>query len=116
MDAAASGLILCLLGAVLMRRDVRGLVRRFTWRRAPATIRFAPGPSWRIDFTLPDGRGVSAATRDLRLLARRDGDGPVIILYDPKAPSRRVDLPGRPGLGLACGVGLAGLGVAALLR
>lgn len=116
MDAAASGLILCLLGAVLMRRDLRGLIRRRRWQRAPATIRFEPGPAWRFDFTLPDGQPVSVVTRDLRLLARREGEGPVAILYDPRAPTRGVDLPGRPGLGLACGVGLAGLGVVALLR
>lgn len=116
MDGAASGLVLCLLGAVLMRRDVRALVRRATWHRAMATIRFEPGPAWRIDFALPDGRPVSVVTRDLRLLARRESDGPVTVLYDPRAPARRVDLPGRPGLGLACGVGLAGLGLVALLR
>ena len=45
MGAAASGLILCLLGAVLMRRDLRGLIRRRTWRRATASIRFEPGPA-----------------------------------------------------------------------
>ncbi|WP_198370999.1 DUF3592 domain-containing protein [Roseomonas rosulenta] len=116
MDAAASGLILCLLGAVLMRRDLRGLIRRRTWQRAAATIRFEPGPTWRIDFLLPDGQPVSVVTRDLRLLARREGAGPVTILYDPRAPERGVDLPRRPGLGLACGMGLAGVGVAAFLR
>ncbi len=115
MHGAASGLILCLLGAVLMRRDVRALVRRATWQRAAATIRFEPGPSWRIDFALPDGRPVSVMTRDLRLVARREGDGPVTVLYDPRAPSR-VDIASRPGLGLACGVGLVGLGLVALLR
>ena len=116
MEGAASALILCVLGAVLMRRDVRALVRRFTWRRAPATIRFEPGPAWRIDFTLPDGKPVSVVTRDLRLLARREDDGPLTVLYDPRAPARAVELPARPGLGLACGAGLAGLGLVALLR
>ncbi|WP_198378764.1 DUF3592 domain-containing protein [Neoroseomonas rubea] len=116
MDGAAAGLILCLLGALLMRRDARALVRRFAWHRAAATIRFEPGPSWRIDFALPDGRAVSFVTRDLRLLARREGDGPVTILYDPRAPDRAIDLPGRLGLGFICGMGLVGLGLAALLR
>lgn len=116
MDGAAAGLMLCLLGALLARRDLRGLVRRVTWHRAPATIRFEPGPAWRIDFALPDGTPVSVLTRDLRLVARREGDGPLTVLYDPRAPARGVDVPGRPGLGLACGVGLAGLGLVALLR
>lgn len=116
MDAAGSGLILCLLGAVLMRRDLRALVRRVTRHRAPATIRFEPGPAWRIDFALPDGKPVSVVTRDLRLVARREDEGPVTVPYDPRAPARAVELPGRPGLGLACGAGLAGLGLVALLR
>jgi hypothetical protein len=115
VDGAAAGLILLLLGALLMRRDLRGLLRRATWHRAAATIRFEPGPIWRIDFALPDGRAVSVVTRDLRLLARREGDGPVTILYDPGAPDRAVDLPGRPGLGFVCGIGLAAAGLAALL-
>ncbi|BDG70995.1 hypothetical protein [Roseomonas fluvialis] len=115
MDGAAAGLVLCLFGAVLARRDLRGIVRRLTWRRAMATIRFEPGPSWRIDYMLADGVPVSVVTRDLRLLARREGDGPVTLLVDPRAPGR-VDLPGRPGLGLACGAWLVGLGLVALLR
>lgn len=116
MDGPAAGLVLLLLGAVLARRDLRGLARRLAWQRARATIRFEPGPSWRIDFALPDGRAVSLVTRDLRLLARREGDGPVTILYDPAAPERGIDIPARPGLGFLCGIGLAGLGLAALLR
>ena len=116
MDAPAAGLILLLLGGLLMRRDLRGLVRRLAWRRAVATIRFEAGPRWRVDFTLPDGRAASVVTRDLRLVARREGDGPVTILYDPRAPERAIDLPGRPGLGFVCGLGLAGFGLAALLR
>jgi hypothetical protein len=116
VDAPAAGLILLLLGALLMRRDLRGLVRRLAWRRAVATIRFEEGPRWRVDFTLPDGRAARVVTRDLRLLARREGEGPVTILYDPRAPERAIDLPGRPGLGFLCGLGLAAFGLVALLR
>lgn len=118
IGGAASGLMLCLLGAVLARRDLRGLVRRRRWRRAEGRIAFRPtgaGPSWRIDFALPDGRPVGIVTTDLRLVARREGEGAVTLLYDPAAPER-VELPGRPGIGLAVGLGLAGLGVVALLR
>ena len=67
MDAAASGLMLCLLGAVLARRDIRGIIRRRAWSRAEAVIRYQPGdagPSWSIEFSLPDGRPVHATTRD----------------------------------------------------
>ncbi len=115
MNGAGAALILCSLGAVLMRRDLRGLLRRATWRRTVATIQAEPGPSWRIAFTLPDGAPFSVVTRDLRLVARREGDGPVMVLHDPRAPAR-VDLPARPGLGLAVGVGLVLLGLVALLR
>jgi hypothetical protein len=111
-----AGLALVALGMVLARRDLRSLWRRFAWHRAAATLRFEPGPCWRIDFALPDGQRVSVTTRDLRMVARRPEDAPLIILYDPRAPSRAVDLPGRPGLGLILGLALAGLGLAALLR
>ncbi len=118
MDAAVSAVLLCALGAVLMRRDLRGLIRRRSWRSAEARITFLPeaaGPSWRLDFTLPDGAPVGVVTRDLRLVARRAEDGRVCLLYDPAAPDR-VALPGRPGIGLVVGLALAGLGVAQLLR
>lgn len=117
MDAAVSALLLCALGVVLMRRDLRGLVRRRTWHSAEAQVSFLPdaaGPSWRIDFTLPDGAPVSVRTRDLRLVARRAEDGRTRLLYDPAAPSR-VDWPGRPGIALVVGLALTGLGVAQLL-
>ena len=116
METAVSGLLLCVLAAVLLRRDLRGLVRR--WRRAVAQLRFVPtdaGPSWSIDFTLPDGEPVHVVTTDLRMIARREQPGPVSLLYDPAAP-RRVELPGRPGLSTLVGLGLAVFGVAQLLR
>ena len=118
MEAAASGLLLCVLAAVLLRRDLRGLVRRRRWRRAVAQLRFVPtatGPSWSIDFALPDGEPVHVVTTDLRMIARRDQPGPVSLLYDPAA-SRRVELPSRPGLGTLVGLGLAVFGAAQLLR
>lgn len=115
MDGAGAGLALCLLGAILARRDLRGLLRRMAWRRTVATIRLAPGPAWRIDFTLADGTPFTVATRDLRLVARREGDGPVTLLHDPRAPAR-VEVPARPGLGLAVGAGLFVLGLVTLLR
>lgn len=116
MAALAAGLALYGLGAVLMRRDLRGLYRRWAWRRAPATLHFEPGPAWRIDFVLPDGRAVSVRTRDLRLVARRREQGPLTVLYDPRAPGRAVEIPAPPGLGLVAGLAMAGLGVAAMLR
>ncbi len=119
MPAAASGLLLCLLGLVLLQRDIRSLWRRMRWRRAQATVLFQPtaaGPAWRFDFVLPDGSPVSVPTNNLRDVARRDGPGPVTILYDPRAPSRYVEIPGRPGLAALFGVGLVGLGFASLLR
>ncbi|GGJ32829.1 hypothetical protein [Neoroseomonas lacus] len=118
MDAATSGLLLWVLAAVLLRRDLRGVYRRLRWRRAVARITFLPtetGPSWRIDFTLPDGAPVSVVTRDLRMIARREQPGPVRLLYDPAAPSR-MEMPGRPGLGSVVGVALAVLGIAQVLR
>lgn len=119
MPAAASGLLLCLLGLVLLRRDLRGLWRQMRWRRARATVLFQPtaaGPAWRFDFVLPDGSPVSVPKNSLRDAARRDGPGLVTILYDPRAPSREVEIPGRPGLAALVGLGLVGLGFAALLR
>ena len=116
MDAAASGLILCLLGAVLLRRDLRSLLRRATWRPAQASVAFEPGPSWRIGFSLPDGRRVEVVTTDLRLVARREDAAPLTVLYDPKAPGRGVELPARPGLAFAVGLGLLVLGGLQLLR
>ncbi|MEO3471940.1 hypothetical protein AAFN86_08750 [Roseomonas sp. CAU 1739] len=113
-----SGLIVCFLGAVLLRRDLRGLFRRWLWRRAVARVVFQPtaiGPSWRFDFALPDGTPASVVTTDMRLVARREGDGPIALLYDPAAPGR-VDLPARPGIGLIVGLALAGLGVVQVLR
>lgn len=118
MDAATSGLLLWVLAAVLLRRDLRGLFRRLRWRRAIARITFLPtddGPSWRVDFTLPDGAPVSVVTRDLRIIARRERPGPVSLLYDPATPNR-LEMPGQPGLGTVVGAALAGLGVAQLLR
>ena len=118
MDAATSGLLLWALALVLLRRDLRGLIRRRRWRRAMARIVFRPseaGPSWRIDFTLPDGVPVSVATTDLRMIARHERQGPVSLLYDPAVPSR-VEIPGRPGLDTIVGMALAALGVAQLLR
>lgn len=74
------------------------------------------GPAWRFDFVLPDGAPVSVPTNSLRDVARRDGPGPVTILYDPRAPSRDVEIVGRPGLGALVGLGLVGLGLATLVR
>lgn len=119
MDATASGLILCLLGAILARRDIRSALRRLTWARAEATLRYSPaeaGPSWVIAFHLPDGRAVRFVTRDLRMVARREADAPVRVLYDPRAPDRAVEIPARPGLGLVVGAGLVLLGLAQVLR
>lgn len=113
-----AALLLCALGLVLLRRDLDGLVRRLRWRRARGTIVFLPtpsGPSWRIDFTLPQGTPVQVVTTDLRLIARREGAGAVTLLYDPAEPTR-IDLPARPGLPVAVGLGLLCLGVAQLLR
>lgn len=107
-----------MFAAVLLRRDLRGLYRWLRWRRAVARIVFLPtgtGPSWRIDFTLPDGAPVSLVTTDLRMIARRETPGPVSLLYDPAAPGR-VELPGQPGLGTAVGLALAVLGAAQMLR
>ena len=117
MDPAVSGLLLWALAVVLLRRDLRGLLRRWRWRSALATLRFVEGgagPSWAIDFALPDGRPVHVVTTDLRMIARREGQGPVRLLYDPAAPTR-VDLPGRPGLGAVVGLALAVFGAARLL-
>jgi hypothetical protein len=119
MPATASGLLLCLLGLVLLWRDMRSLWRRMRWRRARATLLFHPtsaGPAWRFDFVLPDGSPVSVPTNSLRDVARRDGPGPVTILYDPRAPSREVEILGLPGLGALVGLGLVGLGLVTLLR
>lgn len=118
MDAATSGLLLWGLAAVLLRRDLRGLFRRWRWHRAMARITFVPtdaGPSWWIDFTPPNGAPVRVVTTDLRVIARREEQGPVSLLFDPVAPSR-IEIPGRPGLGTVVGVALAALGAAQLLR
>lgn len=119
MGAGASGLLLCALALVLLRRDLRRMWRRRRWRSAVAVPRFDPdgaGPAWQFDFVLPDGTPVRATSRDLRLLARREAGEPVTLLYDPAAPARRIDLPARPGLPAAVGVALLGLGVVQLLR
>lgn len=120
MGGPASGLLLCVLGLVLLRRDLRGLWRRLRWAPANATVRYEPQdghPRWRFEFTLPDGTPVSVTTRDLRLVARRGEDaGPVPILYDPAAPGRCFEVPPRPGLATAVGIGLLGLGLAGLVR
>ncbi len=119
MGGAASGLLLCLLAVVLLRRDLRGFARRWRWRRATGRIAFVPtgsGPCWCIDFTLPDGTPIGVVTTDLRLVARREEEGRAVrLLYDPAEPTR-IDLPGRPGLALPVGVGLLGLGLVQLLR
>ena len=118
MGGAVSALLLCVLGLVLLRRDLDGLVRRLTWQRAMGRIVFLPtasGPSWRIDFTLPAGGTVEVVTTDLRLIARREGEGAVPLLYDPSEPTR-IDLPTRPGLPFVVGLGLLGLGAAQALR
>lgn len=118
MNAATSGLLLWVFAAVLLRRDLRGLFRRWRWHRAVGRITFVPseaGPSWRIDFTLPDGSPVSVVTTDLRVIARREETGPVGLLFDPLAPNR-IEIPGQPGLGMVVGLALAALGVAQLLR
>ena len=117
MGGAASGLALCLLAAVLLRWDLLGFARRWRWRRATGRIAFLPtaaGPSWRIDFALPDGTPIGVVTTDLRLVARR-GEGAVPLLYDPAQPAR-IDLPVRPGLATLVGAGLLGLGIVQLLR
>jgi hypothetical protein len=118
VDAASAGLLLWALATVLLWRDLRGLYRRLRWRRAVARIAFLPteaGPSWRIDFTLPDGTPISLVTTDLRLVARRETQGPVALLYDPAAPGR-IEVPGQPGLGSVVGLALAVFGAAQLLR
>lgn len=103
---------------MLLRHDLRGLWRRLRWRRARATVLYqstSAGPAWRFDFVLPDGSPVSVPTNDLRGLARRDGPGPVTILYDPHAPGREVEIPGGSALRLAVGLGLAALGLSQIL-
>lgn len=118
MDTASAGLLLWVLATVLLWRDLRGLFRRLRWRRAMARITFLPteaGPAWRIDFALPDGTPVSLVTTDLRMIARREKQGPVSLLYDPAAP-KRIEVPGQPGLGTVVGLALAAFGAAQLLR
>ena len=119
MGAGASGLLLCLLGLVLLRRDLRRIWRQRRWRRARAVPRFeqgSTGPVWHFDFTLPDGRPVRATSGDLRLLARREDGAAMTVLYDPEAPARGIDVPARPGLPAAVGLGLLALGIAQVLR
>jgi hypothetical protein len=119
VPGAAAGLLLCLLAALLLRRDIRSLWRRLRWRSAPARVTYEPsvaGPAWRFDFTLPDGTPASAVTHSLRDVAWREGAGPVNILYDPRAPSRGIEVPGRAGFGTVIGLGLLAFGLAALLR
>jgi len=120
VEGIASGLLLCALGFVLLRRDLRGLWRRLRWATASATIHYEPRdgrPRWRFEFMLPDGTPVSVATHDLRLVARRGEDArPAPIFYDPAAPGRGVEVPPRPGLSTVVGIGLLGLGLAALVR
>lgn len=119
MDAAGAGLILLAFAVLLTWRDLRGAWRRRHWRRAEARVTFLPGPAgpaWRFDITLADGRPVSVIRRDLRLLARNHGAEPVTVLHHPATPERGLDVPRRPGLGLVVGLGLAGLGIAALTR
>ena len=119
MGAGTSGLLLCLLGLVLLRREIRRLWRQRRWRRAEAVPRFeqgSAGPVWHFDFTLPDGRPVRATSGDLRLLARREDGAAMTVLYDPEAPERAIDVPARPGLPAAIGVALLGLGIAQVLR
>lgn len=119
MPGAAAGLLLCLLAALLLRREARSLWRRLRWRPALAQVTYEPsaaGPAWRFDFVLPDGTPVSAVTRSLRDVAWREGAAPVSILYDPRSPGRDVEVRGRAGFGALIGLGLLGLGLAALLR
>ncbi len=118
VDASAAGLLLWMLAALLLRRDLRGLARRMRWRRAVAQIAFQPdaaGPSWKIEFALPDGSPVQVVTSDLRLVARPGPSGPFSLLYDPAAPCR-VEVPARPGVAALVGLGLAAFGVAQWLR
>lgn len=114
MGAAASGLALCLLGVVLLRRHIRQALRRRRWRRADARVVYVPGPagpSWRFDFELPDGRQVSVPGNGIRSVAGREGQGPLPILYDPADPGRGVEVPVRPGLAALVGGGLVVLGL-----
>ncbi len=118
MPPASAGLVLCALAALLLWRDVRSLWRRAFWARAMADVTFMPGaaaPAWRIDFMATDGVPVSLHTRNLGLVAKREGPGPVEVLYDPRAPRRGVEIPARLGLRVPVGLGLAGLGLARLL-
>jgi hypothetical protein len=118
VTAGTSGLLLCLLALMMAWRDLRGVWRRMRWRRARATVLYQPtsaGPAWRFDFVLPDGTPVSVPTNNLLGVARRDGPGPVTILYDPRAPGREVEIPGGSALRLLFGLGLGALGLAQLL-
>ena len=114
MGAAASGLALCLLWLVLLRRDIRQALRRRRWQRADARVVYVPGPSgpsWRFDFELPDGRQVSVPGNDIRSIAGREGQGLLPILYDPTDPGRGVEVLARPGLATLVGGGLVVLGL-----
>lgn len=89
-----SGLILCAVGLLFLRRDLRTLWRWVAWRRVPATAMLWQGTGLtgaRYDFTLPDGRPITVLTDDV--VSRVGSRTPiaVTVLYNPRNPGSDVE-------------------------
>ncbi|MBR0679357.1 hypothetical protein GXW74_02570 [Roseomonas eburnea] len=97
--AVASGIVICSIGAVLLYRDLRSVLRRIFWRRtrAVAVTHKGLGGS-RFDFCLPDGSAVSAPAVGSRNRGFPIGSMPVTIVYNPKAPSHGVEVVSGVGM------------------